>query len=337
MTSVRDIVPSGRTVAVVLLAVVGVGCLLAFPTTASGVNLTVEATEIEPADDPGELANVSLNVTNLDERLGRPVDPVTRAAQTGSFDGRIEQSLSERLADVDTEYVVYEGRYYRWNATLRSDPTGARIRMSSVDPETVAAAVATPYAEAPPQAQRAIDTGSATGGEVTNGAFVRDGTYYAVQPANAGQVFGVLLTSVGSLALSLVGAGYAAVGIGLTVVRVRDPTPRPVTLRRAGFVAFGAVPFGFAVASSGSLAVQVAMPGIGAVVATGLVAGVLTHQSRWGVLVALSAAVGGAGVTVSFLVAGGIGLFAGLLAVPFAVVAGVVPFAYGLVFAADTT
>ncbi|MEZ3117392.1 hypothetical protein RYH80_15865 [Halobaculum sp. MBLA0147] len=333
----RDVVPSGRTVAAVLLAVVGVGCLLAFPTTASGVNLTVEATEIQPADDAGALANVSVNVTNLDERLGRPVDPVTRAAQTGSFDGRVDESLSERLADVDTEYVVYEGRYYRWKATLRSDPTGARIRMSSVDPETVAAAVATPYAEAPPQAQRAIDTGSATGGEVTNGVFVRDGTYYAVRPANAGQVFGVLLTSAGSLALSLVGAGYAAVGLGLTVLRVRDPTPRPATVRRAGAIAVGAVPLGLAAATSESVAALVAIPGVGAVVATGLVAGVLAHQSRWGLLVALSVGVGVGGVAVSFLVAGGIGLFAGVLAVPSAVVAGVVPFVYGTVFGADTT
>ena len=54
-------------------------------------------------------------------------------------------------------------------------------------------------------------------------------------------------------------------------------------------------------------------------------------------LVALSVAAGVGGVAVSFLVGGGIGLFAGVLAVPFAVVAGVVPFVYGTVFGADTT
>ncbi|MFB6177130.1 MAG: hypothetical protein ABEI99_08325 [Halobaculum sp.] len=340
----RSTLPTGRTVAIGLLVLVGVGCLFPFSATVAGFSLTVKATVVNPATDAGTVANASSDVVNLDRRLDTPiidgpVKSVAEAARTGSYNGTVEPPVRTELDGIDAQYAVYNGSYYRWNWTTRTNGDGVRLRMEPVNGTTVADDVATSYAEASPAAQRAIRTGSASTEKLPTGVIVRNGTYYALTPASFGQFVGIVLKSAVSYLLSLVGPGYLAVGLGLVAVRYRDPKPRPVTPRRAVAVAAVAVPVGIIVAAtavSGSLAFYLIYPGVGSVVAGGFVAGVFAYRAQWLLLVVFTALVVALGVAVSFLAGGVGGLLFGVIGLVVGVLAGVLPFVYGVVFAADT-
>lgn len=341
----RSAVPTGRTVAIGILVLIGAGCLLSFSATVSGLSVTVEATVVDPETDAGTVADASSDVVNLDQQLNdpivdSPVDSVAEAARTGSYNGTVDPAVRTELDGVDAPYAVYEGSYYRWNSTTRTDPAGVRLQMESVEPAVVADSVATPYAEASPAVQRAIRTGSSSVDEVPTGVFVRNGTYYALTPISIDQLVGIVFRGVASYLLSLVGVGYLGIGLGLAGVRYRNPGPSPVTPRRAVAIAGVAVPVGVVISAtsvSGPITQHLVYPGVGSIVAGGFVAGVFTHRSQWLVLGGFTVLVATLTVVISLAVGGVGGLLFGLLGLVVGVLAGVVPFVYGIVFAADTT
>ena len=64
--------PSIRTIAVLLLLVVGSALSFAFHAPAGGATITYEATAVEPGGTPELVTRATSNVTDLDERLSDP-------------------------------------------------------------------------------------------------------------------------------------------------------------------------------------------------------------------------------------------------------------------------
>jgi hypothetical protein len=334
--------PAGRTVAVVVLLVVGLGCSFTFHAVAGG-DVTYTATAVEPGEDPEAVADVAPGVADLNERLAGTAPehsaPVGEAARTGSYTGSVSPELHIVLDDLDdTRFVVYDGQYYDWTLRLDDGTTRVDITMRPVDATTVYAETAQPVEGAPEEIQRAVETGTATttGVGVERGLYVADDTYYVVAPENEAAIVGRLVGAVLGVLLLPVGRGYVAVALGLLAFRYREPSDdRPLSARRAAGVALLSLPVAVvatALFEAGSLSRFVTGPASALVVATGLLVGVLALRREWLRLVGVTVGVGviAAGAITAAL--GVVGLFFGPLAVLLGVVAGVVPFGYGYWF-----
>ncbi len=333
--------PSIRTVAILLLLIVGSTLSFAFHATAGDATITYEATPVEPGENPKLVTHATSNVTDLDELLSdtssQYQQPIRTAAATGTYNGTLSSELHIVIEDVETPYVWYNGSYYVWTLSTHRETTDATIQMRQTDPETVFTSVVRPVAKAPPEVQTAIETGTTTGPVVRPGLYHQDGTYYVVAPENEAAL-GIHIVSIFvGFILMPVGRGYVAVALGLLGYRYRDPTrDRLLTVRRATAVAALAVPialFGTALFESGSLTRFVTGPASATVVASGVVAGVLTAQRRWLRLVGLTIGIGLLTTVAMSAVQGTAGLVFGPLAVFLGLVTGVVPFGYGYAFA----
>jgi hypothetical protein len=334
--------PSARTVAVVLLLVVGLGCSFTFHAVATG-EVTYTATVVEQGEDPDAVADVAPGVADLNERLAGTAPehsaPVGEAARTGSFAGNVSPELHIVLDDLeDTRFVVYDSQYYDWTLRLDEETTTANITMRPVEATTVYAETAQPVESAPEEIQRAVETGTTTvtGVGVERGLYVADGTYYVVAPESEAAILGRILGAFVGVVLLPVGRGYVAVALGLLALRYREPSvDRPLSPRRAAGVALLSLPVALvatALFESGSLSRFVTGPASALVVATGLLAGALALRREWLRLVGVTVGVGvlAAGAIAAAL--GVVGLFFGPLAVLLGVVAGVIPFGYGYWF-----
>ncbi|VTT87098.1 hypothetical protein DM2_3136 [Halorubrum sp. DM2] len=333
--------PSAGTAAIVCLLLVGVALSFAFQATAGGTDITYEATAVEPGEDPSTVAEAAPNVTDLDERLSDTPDryrePIRTAAATGSFDGVLSPELNIVLDDVESPYVRYDGRYYAWTFSTRGETTNATIEMRETDAESVFAAVARPASESPSSVRRVIDEGTANGSGVRSGLYRQDGAYYAVAVESEAAVAAGIASAFAGFALTPVGRGYAAVGLGLLAYRYREPTrDRLLTVRRAAVVAALAVPLALAATAlfeTGSPSRFVIGPATAAVVASGVVAGACVAQSRWRALVAATVGIGLLATAAVAAALGPIGLVFGPLAVLWGFATGLVPFGYGYWFA----
>ena len=333
--------PSIRTVAVLLLLVVGVTLSFAFHATAGGASVTYTATAVEPGENPDLVARAAGNVTDLDERLaGTPTryrQPIRAAARTGSYNGSLDPELDIVVDDIESPYVRYDGRYYSWTVSTASETTNATIRMAPAEPDAVFERVARPVADAPPEVRTAITEGSATGFSVDAGLYEQDGTYYAVAAENEGAVVTQLAKVFAGFALTPVGRGYTAVALGLLAFRHRGPNrDRPLTPRRAAASAALAVPIalaGAALLESGAASWFVTGPASAFVVAAGVVAGVFAARGQWLRLLGVSVGTALLAGTAFAAALGVLGVVFGTLAVLFGFAAGVVPFGYGYWFA----
>jgi hypothetical protein len=336
-------IPTLRTLALLALLVVGLACSFAFHAAVADMQVSYTATAVDPDENPALVAHASGNVTDLDGRLRGESSsvrkPVHRAAETGSFEGDVPPELDITIDDVDTPYVVYGGSYYRWNLTANETTTFVRIQMTPADGTSVVADVSSPYDSASPDVQRAIDSGSVTEGNVERGIYRHGETYYAVAPESDTAIAEKLLGGLLGYVLTPVGRGYVAVALGLLAVRYRDPLrKRPLTVRRALAVASLAIPIalvGTALFESGSASRFVTGPSSSLVVASGVVAGALTHRRRWVPLLGFTAVVAVAAIGGGVLALGVFGAIVGGVTLVAGLVAGVVPFVYGLAFASD--
>jgi len=181
--------PSPRTVALFALLVVGLVGSFAFHAAMTDMQVTYTATAVHSGDDPGRIVHASQSVTDLDGRLeGKSGDvrrPVQRAARNGSFTGNVTPELYTILNGMDAKLAVYDGSYYRWNATVSDETTFVEMRMTPTDQPSVLETVSKPYGTASAKVQEAIGTGSVTGREMVEpGVYRRGDTYYAVAPEN---------------------------------------------------------------------------------------------------------------------------------------------------------
>ncbi len=335
------LLPSIRTVAILLLLVVGVGLSFAFHVSADGASVTYTATAVEPGENPELVTRGASNVTNLDDRLAgtstQHQRPVQRAAATGSYTGSLEPELDIVIDDLESPYVWYNESYYTWTVSTQSETTNATIRMQATDPDTVFETVARPVDDAPTEVTTAIAEGTATGLTAESGLYQQNGEYYVVAPESEGAVLAQLVKIFGGFVLTPVGRGYTAVGIGLLVYRFREPMrDRSLTVRRAIAITVLALPvalIGTILFESGSIARFVTGPASAFVVAAGTVAGVFAARRQWLRLVGVS--IGTALLTIGGFVAaiGVVGGIFGTLAVFLGFATGVVPFGYGYWFA----
>lgn len=333
--------PSRRTVAVLLLLVVGVGLSFSFHASMDGASVTYTATPVEPGENPELVTRAAPNVTNLEDQLAgtstQHQRPIRKAAATGSFTGNLDPELHIVLDDIESPYVWYDGRYYNWTVATQPETTNATIRMQPTGPDTVFKGVARPVTGAPAEVRTAIAEGTATGLTVESGLYLQNGEYYAVAPESDGAVLAQLATIFAGFVLTPVGRGYTAVAIGLLAYRFRDPTRnRPLTVRRAIAIPALAIPvalIGTALFESGSLTRFVTGPASAFVVAAGTVAGVAAARRQWLRLVGVS--IGAAVVAVGAFVGavGIVGVVLGPLAVFLGYTTGVVPFVFGYWFA----
>ena len=336
--------PSIRTTAILLLLVVGSTLSFAFHATTGGATITYEATSAEPGANPGLVTRATSNVTDLDERLSdtptQYQQPIRTAAATGTYNGTLSPELHIVIDDVETPYVRYNGSYYAWTLSADEETTNATIRMRQTDPETVFTSVARPVSEAPPEVQTAIETGTTTGSIVESGLYRQDGTYYVVAPENEGAVGTQLASVFVGFVLTPVGRGYVAVALGLLAYRYRDPTrDRLLTVRQAAAIATLAIPIalvGTSLFESGTATRFVTGPMSATVVASGVVAGVLTAQRRWLSLAGVTIGIGLLTTASISAVLGPVGLFFGPLVVFIGIGTGVIPFGYGYAFAQKT-
>ena len=336
--------PSIRTIAILLLLVVGSTLSFAFHATAGGATITYEATPVEPEANPELVTRATSNVTDLDERLSdtpsQYQQPIRAAAATGTYNGTLSPELHIVIDDVETPYVRYNGSYYAWTLSTDAETTNATIRMRQTDPETVFTSVARPVSGAPPEVQTAIETGTMTGSIVKSGLYRQDGMYYVVAPENEDALATQLAGTVIGFVLTPVGRGYVAVALGLLAYRYRDPMrDRLLTVRRAVTIAALAIPIalvGTSLFESGSATRFVTGPMSATVVASGVVSGVLTAQRRWLPLVGVTIGIGLLTTASISAVLGPVGLFFGPLVVFIGIVTGVIPFGYGYAFAQTT-
>lgn len=332
--------PSLRTVALLVLLVVGTACSFAFHAALTDMEVTYTATAVQPGENPSRVAFASGQIADLGGRLRDKSAsirrPVGQAAANGSFAGNVAPELHVTLDGTEARYVVYEGAYYRWNLTVSEETTFVSIRMVPVSAATVLNVVSSPYEAASPKVRSAIESGSTTGWNVGRGIYRRGETYYAVAPRSETAVAGKLFSGFLGYLLTPVGRGYVAVALGLLVYRYRDPlTDRPLTVRRSLVVATLAVPvavLGTSLFESGSPSRFVTGPVSAFVVASGVVAGVLIRQRRWATLLGFTGLTAGLAVGASVLAFGVIGGLLGGLAVLVGVITGVIPLGYGIAF-----
>ncbi|WP_411963982.1 hypothetical protein [Haloferax sp. YSMS24] len=340
-------VSARRYAAVGALLVVGVLMTQTFA-AATTLQTTSEATRVDPALVPHEVAQADAEVVDLDVwRRSDPdsVDAVLREAiQTGTYNGSLPPELHIEVADLSnrTRYAVYGGEYYRFDVVLHDEETtNATIRTAPANAQTVADDVATSYENASADARRVIDDGSVASDSfaVERGLYVRDRTYYLVRPANEGAIFGKFVALIGGFLFNPIGKAYAVSGFVLLGALRHSGRDRPLTAATAIAVVPGTVLFAWASAAlvgSGSLAMRfVLVPAIGVVAAFGLFAGVCLRRQSWAKLAAGSVTLGGGVVAVGVAALGVLGAVFGI----FGMVAGwfgsLVLALYGFVFAAD--
>jgi len=227
---------------------------------------------------------------------------------------------------MDAAYVVYDGSYYRWNATVNDETTFVEMQMTPTDQAAVLEAGSKPYETASANVQEAIDTVAVTDRNMVEpGVYRRGDTYYTVAPENTGALAANIVEAFFGYVLTPVGRGFVAVALGLLTYQYRESfTDRVLTVRRALVVAALGVPIalvGTAIFESGSLTRFVTSPASTFIVSSGVVAGVLVHQRRWRWLVGWTAlvcvvSVGASALALGVLgvVFGGFRLFVGLLA-----------------------
>ena len=334
---------SRRTLAVLALLAVGLACSFAFNVAVSGEGVTYTATAVEPGENASLVARASPAVADLGPRLDdvppADRDPVRAAAENGTFEGIVAPELHIAIDDIEARYVVYEGRYYAWNATWEGETTNLSLRMRPTAAAAVLGNVSEPYAGAPAAARTAIERGSVTGESGARGIYLRDGAYYAVTPPSDDAILSTVLGALVGFVLTTVGRGYVAVGLGLLAFRYREPSvDRPLTVRRALGVAALGVPVGLLgtlLFESGSASRFVTAPTGAFVVACGVVAGVLAKQGRWPALAGFSVLVAVAAAVAVGLAMGVVGLVFAVPALLVGFLAGTVPLVYGRVFGRD--
>jgi len=332
--------PSIRTIAVLLLVVVGVVLSFSFHASMDSANVTYTATAVDPGENPDLVTRTARNITNLNDQLAGTATqhqrPIERAAATGSYTGRLDPELDIVIDDIESPYVWYNDQYYTWTISTQSETTNATIRMQPTDPQTVFEAVVRPVADAPPVVKTALKEGTATGLTVESGVYEQNGEHYAVTPENEGAVFAQLAKVFAGFVLTPVGRAYAAVGIGLLGYRFHEPTrDRPLTGRRAIAVSALAIPvalLGTILFESGSPSRFVTGPMSAFIVAVGTAAGVFAARRQWLRLVGVS--IGTVLIAISaFAAALGIaGILFALLPLGVGFTAGIVPFGYGYWF-----
>lgn len=336
--------PSGRTVALLCLLVVGVAGSVAFHAAMTDTQVTYTATAVQPGDDPSRVAHASRYVADLGARLdGKAIEvrrPVEDAARSGSFTGNVSPELYVVLDDLDARYVVYGGSYYRWNATVADDTTYVAMQMTPAPPAAVFDAVSTPARTAPPGVREAIDAGAVTDRIlVETGVYHRGDGYYVVAPERTGALAANLVGAVVGYVLTPVGRGYVAVALGLLLYRFRDPSAdRVLTVRRSLVVAALGVPValaGTALFERGSLTRFLTSPASTVVVSAGVVAGVLVHRRCWARLAGWTALVVVASVGASVLALGPVGLVFGGVKLLVGLFAGAVTLGLGAWFGAE--
>lgn len=303
-----------RAVAVLALVVVGLAASLAVAFALSGglPQFEYTAREVDPAADPGAVANASAEVRNLDREVARTpeIEPaIETAADRGVYEGSVgsrnhTSELYLLADDVRAEYAVYEDRYYRWNSTTRPEDDYVRIRLAPATSRTVVDDLAVPFADASPASKRLIRNRTTGGvGTPNESLVVRNGTYYAVTSKSETSVFAKLLATLSLFVLSVPGRAYLGCGLALAAfVRSGDPYPLGTTrsLAAVGLV----LPVSWALATfwSGSALVNYGViPAVAGLVALGLPLGVLLRRWR---LRRVAAVVGGGLVAVA--VAGGL-------------------------------
>lgn len=337
-------IPSLRTTALLSLLIFGLLGSFAFHSAMTDMQVTFTSTAIQPGDDPALVARASPSVGDLGGRLeGRSSkvrQPVERAVQTGSYTGNVLPELSIVLDGMDVKYVVYDGSYYRWNATMNETTTFVAMEMTPTEPMTVLDTVSTPYRTASSEVKEVIDTGSVTGRNIFEpGVYTRGDTYYAVAPESAGALAANLLEAFLGSVLTPIGRGFVAVALGIMVFRYREVVSnRVLTVRRALAVAALGVPValvGTAFFESGSLTRFVTSPAGTFVVSAGVVAGVLVHQRRWAHLIGWTVFVGILSVGASALVLGVVGVIFGGLRLLAGLLAGMLSLGFGAWFALD--
>ncbi|WP_115863299.1 hypothetical protein [Halorussus litoreus] len=294
--------PSRRVAAVVALLVAGLALSSLFAVHATEIDTTQVATEVSSADDSDAIASRVHAVLDA-ESLVNDDPPESRSAvetafETGRYDGDDHPTeLYVALDDTDYRYAVYEGSYYRWNATTGANDSSVTIRTEPVAAETALSELAVPYEQASPAAQRVVD-----GAEVEDDLVVEDrvvvddGTYYVIGLENPGRTTLQLFATPFVLVLTSAGRAYLGVALGLLALLARRGD-RPLDGRCGLLVAGLAVPTAWLVTAtteSGSLLINYGVePAFALAVALWLVAGVALRRKRYAALVG-----GGVGVGV---------------------------------------
>ncbi|AXG10555.1 hypothetical protein DU484_12260 [Haloplanus rubicundus] len=174
---------------------------------------------------------------------------------------------------------------------------------------------------------------------VERGIYRQDDTYYAVAPENTGAIAANLFEAFLGYVLTPVGRGYVAVGLGLLAYQYRESfADRVLTVRRALVVAALGIPvalIGTALFERGSLIRFLTSPASTFVVSGGVVAGVLTHQQRWGRLAGWTVLVCVLSVGASVLALGAVGVVFGGFRLLVGLAAGVVSLVFGVWFGLD--
>lgn len=334
-----------RVLAAFALAMVGGVLVGTFGFAFSGglPETTYVAREVDPATDPGIVANASGEVLNLDRRVAR--NPGFRpafetAARRGVFEGTHRSpnqtgDLYLFADDADAKYAVYEDRYYRWNSTTRPADDFVRIRLEPVDSATVMDDLAVPYAEASRASRRLVRNGASRNVSTPNETIVvRNGTYYAIDVESERSVFVRILAAVGTFVGSVPGRTYLVCGLVLTgLLRSGDPTPLDPKIGFAVSVSVLPVSWVLATFTTGSVVLNYGVVPVGAaLVALGLPLGVLLR--RWRLRRVIAVLVGGwlAVIVIAGALYSTLGIFAAVLGLGFVSVASLplVPYGYYL-------
>lgn len=339
-------VSAKRYAAVVLLLVIGVLCMQA-PGAVTDLQTTYDATPVDPAADATAIAAGDSDVADLDEwaasMSSEAASVVHHTAANGSYNGSVPSEFHSQLDDYEnTTIAVYDGQYYRMNATTAEQTTEARLALASIPPTEATTTVATPYTDTDTDSvvRRAIEQGNVTTDTfaVQTGLISRNGNYYLVTPRNEGAVVGKLFAMIGGFLLNPIGNAYSVAGIGLIVALRRRYSARPLDERSALAVVGGTIAVLWlwtTLSGSGTVGVRYTVfPLMGAVAALGLLAGLYLRWRSWhrlGVLTVGTIAVG-IGAVVGVL--GVFGLLLGPLALFIGWLGSLPLVGYGYVFTA---
>lgn len=341
-----DMVSAKRYAAVVLLLVVGVLCMQA-PGAVTDLQTTYDATPVDPAADATAIAAGDSDVADLDEWAAsmpsEAADVIHHAATNGSYNGSVPSELLIRLDEYEnTTTAVYDGQYYRMNATTAEQTTEARLALASISPTEATTTVATSYTDTDTDsiARRAIEQGNVTTDTfaVQTGLISQNGEYYLVTPRNGGAIVGKFFAVIGGILLNPIGNAYSIAGIALIAALRRRHSVRPLDEKSALAVVGGTIAVLWlwtTLSGSGSFGVRYTVfPLMGAVAALGLLAGLYLRWRSWhrlGVLTVGTLAIG-IGAVVGIL--GFFGLLLGPLALFIGWLGSLPLVGYGYVFTA---
>lgn len=287
------------------------------PGAVTDIQTTYNATPVDPAADATTIAAGDSDVADLNEwEASMPPEAadVIRTATNGSYNGSVPSGLHTQLDEYEnTTAAVYDGRYYRMNATTAEQTIEARLTLASISPTEAAKMVATPYTDTETESvvRRAIEHGSVTTDTfaVRTGLISRNGDYYLVTPLNEGTIVEKLFAAIGGFLLSPIGNAYSVAGLALIAALRSRHNARPLDEKSALAVAGGTIAVLWlwtTLSGDGSFGLRyIVFPLIGAVGALGLLAGFYLRERSWrrlGVLtigtlvVGIGAVVGSLGV-----------------------------------------